>query len=259
MLHVYICFVSAALLVFKSSLPASLARTDSFATNMAANMINAIDSEVAFEALVKRRGLANLWPRFEELGWTSAASFAYVLGVNYSNVAEEMFIDKIVCVMLRIDRGAYDARVARDGKDPKERLLLSRLFGEAQRMLHVSLKALEGPGETPPHINDADRTQRRKAYATQIQNAGLYFEDETRHAHCIEDDAFLMLQRGHLSYLHPKHCPTRDQEVALEHLTNKSMRPDAPGFAEFGKIRSILAGRKRGTSTGRMQHTDRHQ
>ena len=175
---------------------------------MAANMISAIDSEVAFEALVKRRGFANLWPRFEEFGWTSAASFAYVLGVNYSNVAEEMFIDKIVCVMLRMNRGAYDARVAQDGKDPKERLLLSRLFGEAQRMLHVSLKALEGPGETPQHINDADRTQRRKAYATQIQNAGLYFEDEMCHAHCIEDDAFLMLQRGHLSYLHPKHCPT---------------------------------------------------
>ena len=64
------------------------------------------------------------------------------------------------------------------------------------------------------------------------------------HAHCIEDDAFLMLQRGHLSYLHPKHCPTREQEVALEHLTNKSMRPDAPGFAESGKFAAYLQGAK---------------
>jgi len=66
------------------------------------------------------------------------------------------------------------------------------------------------------------------------------FEDELCHAHCIEDDAFQMMQQGQIFYLHPKHCPTRDQESAMEHLTNKMRRPKVAALDQLGKALEAL-------------------
>ena len=41
-----------------------------------------------------------------------------------------------------------------------------------------------------------------------------------------------MYQKNYLIYLHPKHCPTRSQEIVHEELTGKANRPGAPGLAE---------------------------
>jgi hypothetical protein len=50
-----------------------------------------------------------------------------------------------------------------------------------------------------------------------------------------------MYQKNHVIYLHPKHCPTRDQEVIMEDLSHKSNRPEAPGLAkELGKLADLI-------------------
>ena len=192
--------------------------------------LQAIESEPAFEALVTRRKCQHLWPAFQARDWTTAASFAYTMGVNYSQVIDDDFITRVVCPLLGKNRGQYDAEVAMANREPVELLRLRQLFTESQRMLHASLKTLENPDQPVQNISQADRRERRKAYQTQLEGAGQWFENELCHGHCIEDDAFLMLQKGYLSYLHPKHCPSRDQETAQEHLTNKGSRPDAAGF-----------------------------
>ena len=195
--------------------------------------LQAVESEPAFEALVARRKLTNLWPMFQARDWTTAASFAYTMGVNYSQVSDNDFITKVVCPLLQKDRATYDHQVAHDNREPVELLRFRQLLTESQRMLHSSLKTLESPDQPVQNISQADRRERRKAYQTMIEGAGMFFENESCHGHCIEDDAFLMLQKGYLTYLHPKHCPSRDQETAQEHLTNKGSRPDAAGFQGY--------------------------
>ena len=211
-----------------------------------AHTLQAIESVPAFEAMVKRRGLEHLWPVFKDLEWKSAAAFSFVLGVNYAQVADDAFITKIVCPLLKTTRADYDQNVKdNNDREPKELLNLRFLFTECQRLIHASLKTLESPDVAPQQISAADRHQRRIAYGAQLETAGYFFEGRSCHAHCIEDDAFLMLQRGHMNYLHPMHCPTRDQETAQEHLTNRTLRPDAPGFKEFGKLAQLMQGQER--------------
>ena len=212
----------------RALLPAQL---DSIVIAMAATVaLQATESETAFEALVAHHKLKHLWPVFQSLDWTTASVFAFVLGVNYSTVVEEEFITKVVCPLLKQERHEYDAAREAAKKDCIELIRLRLLFTKCTRMLHISLKSLETTDAPLQNISQADRRARRKNYAAQLDGAGLYFEDDTCHAHCIEDDAFLMLQKGYLTYLHPRHCPTRGQETAQEHLTNKGYRPEAYGF-----------------------------
>lgn len=150
-------------------------------------------------------------------------------------MSDEDFITKSVCPLLSFtDRAAYNTKRNADNKDPKELLLLRLLLVQCQRMMNVSLKHLEGRDTAPLPLNNADRGQRRKAYQKQLETAGELFEDALCHAHCIEDDAFSMVQRGELSYLSPLHCPTSAQESGQERLTSKSSRPDAPGIFLVG-------------------------
>ena len=126
--------------------------------------------------------------------------------------------------------------------DPHELLPLRQLFNESQKMLHASLKALdssEGSAGAQP-LNEDERSLRRNAYANKSEMSGQMFEDELCHEHCIEDDAFQMMQQGQIFYLHPKHCPTRDQESAMEHLTNKMRRPKVAALDQLGEALEAL-------------------
>lgn len=215
-----------------------------------AHTLQAIESDAAFQAMVESQGgIVHLWPVFKDLEWKSVSSFAFTMGVNYAQVSDDTFITKCVCQLFRGSRADYDTiRQNHGGREPKELLPLRFRFTKCQRMIHASLKTLESPDMAPQQIGAADRHQRRIQYCNQLKAAGLFFSGRSCYAHCVEDDAFLMLQRAHLTYLHPQHCPTRDQETAQEHLTNKTMRPDAPGFMEFGTLAQLMQGQERPTA-----------
>ncbi len=60
------------------------------------------------------------------------------------------------------------------------------------------------------------------------------------HAYCTDGDVVIVYNKNFVIYLHPKHCPRREQEILMEELTHKSNRPEAPGLAdELGKLAKL--------------------
>ena len=57
----------------------------------------------------------------------------------------------------------------------------------------------------------------------------LILKGRLRHAWCIENTFFKMLQQNFLTYLHPMYCPTRDAEVTAQPVLNKVQRANTKG------------------------------
>ena len=199
-----------------------------------ASVLRAHESEIALKNLVTRKGLAAEWPQFEANHWKTATAFAYACGINYNDVEEDTFHKKVVLVLLNMTDVDYNGP-PHNGRHA-HLSGIRQIFGECQRMLHAAMAQVGSTGDQKAQpIHDSERSHRRITYQRKLEGNGLLFEDELCHAHCIEDDANLMRQREQLSYLHPKNCPTRDQEIQVEQLSGgKSQRPEVTALTDKG-------------------------
>ena len=108
---------------------------------------------------------------------------------------------------------------------------LRKLFNACSTILQQDLKRKHGgQKESITSLDDDELVRRRKDM--RILLSPMKLRGPLEHAYCIDQDVFKMYQKNYLIYLHPKHCPTRSQEIVHEELTGKANRPGAPGLAE---------------------------
>jgi hypothetical protein len=203
------------------------------------------DSNATFLRLLAARSLTHLEPRFKALGWHTAGEFASTCGLNFLQVDDKKFTKRVICILLEKDWDDYKA-IWKLRSEPREAMHIRRLFNQCGLLLQHDLRVNEGlpGGQTQAILSDADRNERRKALRAML--APMNCRGTLQHAVCSEDDVWIMYQRNHVIYLHPKHCPTRDQEVLMEDLSHKSNRPDAPGLAkELGKLADLITDKPR--------------
>ena len=203
------------------------------------------DSKATFLRLLATRSLTHLESRFEALGWTTAGEFASVCGLNFLQVNDKVFTKQIIVLLLSKTWDDYKP-LWKLRTEPREANQIRRLFNQSGLLLQHDLRVNEGlpDGQIQAVLAEADRSERRKALRVML--TPMNCRGTLQHAVCTEDDGWIMYQRNHLIYLHPKHCPTRDQEVAMEDLSHKSHRPEAPGFAkELGKLAELITEKTR--------------
>ena len=190
------------------------------------------DSKATFLRLLATRSLTHLEPRFESLGWMTAGDFASVCGLNFQQVKDKTFTKKIICLLLQKSWQGPDSNNELGYKklwelrtEPRDANQIRRLFNQCQLLLQHDLRVNEGlpDGQVAAVLAEADRSARRKALRALLMP--MHCRGTLQHAVCTEDDAWIMYQKNHVIYLHPKHCPTRDQEVLMDDCRTNPTRP----------------------------------
>ena len=180
-----------------------------------------------FVKLLAEAGLDSEEPTFKKRGWTCASDFAQVCGVNYVNVNERTFAKKVILKIVGLSNEQFEDLE----NEPPVANRLRKLFNACGTILQQDLKRKHGgQKESITSLDDDELVRRRKDMRALLSPMKL--RGQLEHAYCIDQDVVKMYQKNYLIYIHPKHCPTRSQEIIHEELSGKANRPGAPGLAE---------------------------
>ena len=187
--------------------------------------MSSLNSAAVFEEALKELGLERLWPRFQELKWTTHRTFAMAAPPSAHGPAEEaVFLRCIAKRVLDIPESATDETM------PPDVSLVRLLYFESHTMAIADLRnrttKSSEPGSTK-RLPDVELESRKAKLQARI-GIGFPIEGEVEPADCLIDRFTKMVEEGRITHVPWNKCASKTAELQVATAT-KTYLPDVQG------------------------------